>query len=94
MKKEDVILVSVDDHAIEPRGAFDRHMPEKFKGRQPRVENFKGRDVWMFEGDATGYMGLNSVVGRPKEEYGMEPLGYDQMRPGTWDIKEIGRAHV
>jgi predicted TIM-barrel fold metal-dependent hydrolase len=87
MKLEDLILVSVDDHAIEPRGAFDRHMPAKFKGRQPKVEQLGGRDIWVFEEQATGYMGLNSVVGRPKEEYGMEPLGYEQMRRGTWDIK-------
>ncbi|MDH1209530.1 amidohydrolase [Pseudomonas chengduensis] len=87
MKLEDMILVSVDDHAIEPAGAFDRHMPERFKGLQPRVEQHGGRDVWVFEGQATGYMGLNSVVGRPKEEYGMEPLGYEHMRRGTWDIK-------
>ncbi|MEN1479873.1 amidohydrolase, partial [Pseudomonas aeruginosa] len=86
MKLEDMILVSVDDHAIEPAGAFDRHMPARFKGRQPRVEQHGGRDVWVFEGQATGYMGLNSVVGRPKEEYGMEPLGYEHMRRGTWDI--------
>ena len=87
MKLEDMILVSVDDHAIEPPGAFTRHMPAKFKGREPRVEKRNGRDIWMFEEQATGYMGLNSVVGRPKSEYGMEPLGYDQMRRGTWDVK-------
>jgi predicted TIM-barrel fold metal-dependent hydrolase len=87
MKLDDLILVSVDDHAIEPRGAFDRHMPAKFKGREPKVVQSKGRDVWVFEGRATGYMGLNSVVGRPKDEYGMEPLGYEHMRRGTWDIK-------
>jgi len=87
MKLEDMILVSVDDHAIEPAGAFDQHMPARFKGRQPHIEQHSGRDVWVFEDQATGYMGLNSVVGRPKEEYGMEPLGYEQMRRGTWDIK-------
>jgi len=87
MKLEDLILVSVDDHAIEPPNAFARHMPAKFKGREPRVVEKNGRDVWVFEDRATGYMGLNSVVGRPKEEYGMEPLGYEHMRRGTWDIK-------
>ncbi len=88
MKIEDMILVSVDDHAIEPPNAFARHMPERFKGREPHVVKVGERDVWMFEEMATGYMGLNSVVGRPKEEYGMEPLGYDQMRRGTWNIKD------
>jgi predicted TIM-barrel fold metal-dependent hydrolase len=87
MHMEDMILVSVDDHAIEPPNAFARHMPAKFKGREPKTTNINGRDVWMFEGKAWGYMGLNSVVGRPKEEYGMEPLSYDHMRRGTWDVK-------
>lgn len=87
MNLEDVVLVSVDDHVIEPANAFTRHMPEKYKGKEPKVEQHSGRDVWVFEGQATGYMGLNSVVGRPKEEFGMEPLGYEHMRRGTWDVQ-------
>jgi predicted TIM-barrel fold metal-dependent hydrolase len=86
MKLDDLILVSVDDHVIEPPNAFARHMPAKFKGREPTVVKANGRDVWEFENKITGYMGLNSVVGRPKEEYGMEPLSYEHMRKGTWDI--------
>ncbi|MBD1555036.1 amidohydrolase family protein [Pseudomonas typographi] len=88
MNVEDLILVSVDDHAIEPPNAFAHHMPARFKGREPHVVKNGERDVWVFEEQATGYMGLNSVVGRPKEEYGMEPLGYAQMRRGTWSIKD------
>ena len=87
MKLNDLILVSVDDHVIEPPNAFARHMPGRYKGREPMVQQRKGRDIWVFEDRATGYMGLNSVVGRPKEEYGMEPLSYEHMRRGTWDIK-------
>jgi predicted TIM-barrel fold metal-dependent hydrolase len=87
MNLEDMILVSVDDHVIEPPGAFTRHWPERFKGREPKIELRDNRDVWVFEEKVSGYMGLNSVVGRPKEEYGMEPLNYEQMRRGTWDIK-------
>lgn len=87
MKTEDMILVSVDDHAIEPPNAFARHMPARYKGREPQNKRIGDRDVWVFEGKQWGYMGLNSVVGRPKEEYGMEPLSYDHMRRGTWDIK-------
>ena len=68
MKLDEMILISVDDHTIEPRGAFDRHMPAGFKGRGPKNVHIDGRDVWMFEDRAWGYMGLNSVVGRPKEE--------------------------
>ena len=33
-------------------------------------------------------VGLNAVAGRPKEEYGIEPTAFDEMRPGCWDIAE------
>ena len=33
-------------------------------------------------------VGLNAVAGRPKEEYGIEPTAFDEMRPGCWDIDE------
>ncbi|EUA65614.1 amidohydrolase 2 domain protein [Mycobacterium xenopi 4042] len=32
-------------------------------------------------------MGLNAVVGRPPEEWSMEPARFDEMRRGCWDIK-------
>ena len=47
-----------------------------------------GDDVWMFEGEAVPYMGLNAVAGRPPEEYGIEPMAYDEMRRGCWDVHE------
>ncbi len=33
-------------------------------------------------------IGLNAVAGRPKEEYGIEPTAFDEIRPGCWDIDE------
>ncbi len=33
-------------------------------------------------------IGLNAVAGRPKEEYGIEPTAFDEMRPGCYDIHE------
>jgi hypothetical protein len=36
MKLQDLILVSVNDHDIEPR-AFDRHIPAKCQGCQPKA---------------------------------------------------------
>jgi predicted TIM-barrel fold metal-dependent hydrolase len=31
-------------------------------------------------------VGLNAVVGRPRDEYGMEPTSYEQLRKGTYDV--------
>ena len=35
MRAEDLILVSVDDHLVEPPGLFDGHLPAKFADRAP-----------------------------------------------------------
>jgi len=96
MKPEDLILVSVDDHVVEPPGMFDQHLPPQWKARAPRVVRKKdGSDVWVFEGAQIPNIGLNAVVGRPPEEYGMEPTSFDQLRPGTFDIHaRIGDMNV
>jgi predicted TIM-barrel fold metal-dependent hydrolase len=89
MRAEDLILVSVDDHLVEPPTMFDAHIPEKWRDRAPRIHRKRdGSDVWLFEGQKIPNIGLNAVAGRPKEEYGIEPTAFDEMRPGCWDIDE------
>ena len=34
---DDLILVSVDDHVVEPPGMFDAHLPEKWRDAAPRM---------------------------------------------------------
>jgi len=87
MKLEDMILASVDDHLSEPADMFDRHLPATLKDRAPRlVTRDDGTQVWVFEELTIPTVGLNSVVGRPKEEYGFEPTSYDQIRKASYDV--------
>ena len=87
MRAEDMILVSVDDHVVEPPDLFARHTPAKYADRVPRVvRKSDGTDVWLFEGNQMPNIGLNAVAGRPPEEYGVEPTSFDQLRPGTYDV--------
>ena len=37
MNKDDLILISVDDHIAEPADMFDAHVPAKYKEFAPRV---------------------------------------------------------
>jgi len=84
-----MILVSVDDHLVEPPHLFDAHIPEAHRGRAPKVVRTReGADVWVFEGSTIPNIGLNAVAGRPKEEYGIEPTAYEEMRPGCYDVDE------
>src|SRR5271170_7049709 len=87
MQAEDLILVSVDDHVVEPPDMFDGRVPAKWKDRAPRViHKDSGIDVWSYEGNEIPNVGLNAVVGRPPEEYGIEPTSFSEMRPGCYDI--------
>jgi predicted TIM-barrel fold metal-dependent hydrolase len=89
MKADDLILVSVDDHVVEPPHLFEGRLPAKYADRAPRVERRPdGSDVWVFNGAVIPNVGLNAVAGRPKEEYGVEPTAFDEMRPGCYDIHE------
>ena len=90
MKMDDMILVSVDDHIIEPPTMFDRHTPARYKGMMPKSMRTKaGLDAWVVptEGFLWNAGGLNAVVGRRPEEFGMDPTGYSQMRKGCYDVK-------
>ncbi len=89
MRTEDMILVSVDDHVIEPRGMFDGLLPKKYQDKAPKlVRRDDGTDVWQYDGNVIPNVGLNAVVGRPPEEYGIEPTSLDDMRVGCYDVHE------
>jgi predicted TIM-barrel fold metal-dependent hydrolase len=88
MTTDDLILVSVDDHVIEPPDMFDGLLPARFQERAPRVEQHDKGFAWVFGDFVTYTGGLNAVVGRPPEEYGLEPTTYEHMRAGCYDVHE------
>ncbi|HEX4778532.1 MAG TPA: amidohydrolase family protein [Acidimicrobiia bacterium] len=89
MNVNDLVLVSVDDHLIEPPHMFEGRLPRRHADAAPRVERTDdGSDVWLFNGVTIPNIGLNAVAGRPKEEYGVEPTAFDEMRPGCFDVHE------
>jgi predicted TIM-barrel fold metal-dependent hydrolase len=89
MRLEDMVLVSVDDHVVEPPDMFDRHVPAKWKDAAPRsVKRADGTDVWVYEDAEIPNIGLNAVAGRPPEEYNIDPTSYDDVRAGCYDIHE------
>ncbi len=73
MHMDDLILVSVDDHVIEPPNMFEEFMPAKYLDRAPKLVTDEIGEKWIFgEGEARN-VGLNAVAGRVPEEYGLEP---------------------
>ncbi|MCU1456205.1 MAG: putative TIM-barrel fold metal-dependent hydrolase [Actinomycetia bacterium] len=82
----DYRIVSVDDHLIEPRDLFEGRMPAGLADAAPKIVTFGAREVWEYEGGLYPNIGLNAVVGRPRDQWSMEPANFDEMRRGCWDI--------
>ncbi len=89
MNVEDMVMISVDDHVVEPPHLFDGRLPAAYADQAPKVVRTEaGDDVWTYNGHTIPNVGLNAVAGRPKEEYGVEPTSFEEMRPGCYDIHE------
>jgi predicted TIM-barrel fold metal-dependent hydrolase len=88
MQMDDMILVSIDDHMIEPPDMYKNHVPAKWADQVPKVvRNEHGMDEWVFQGDRTSTtFGMAATVGWPREEWGFNPGSYSELRPGCFDV--------
>jgi predicted TIM-barrel fold metal-dependent hydrolase len=89
LSRDEMILISVDDHICEPAGMFDAHVPSRYRDLAPRVViDDDGRQQWVY-GDRKGRdLGLNAVAGKPREMFNIDASRYDEMRPGCYDVHE------
>jgi predicted TIM-barrel fold metal-dependent hydrolase len=86
---DDMVLVSVDDHVVEPPHLFEGRLPAKYADRAPRfVTRDDGTNAWRYEDQELTNVALNAVAGRPPEEYGMEPTSFAELRAGCYDVDE------
>jgi predicted TIM-barrel fold metal-dependent hydrolase len=89
METNDMILVSIDDHLIEPPNIFDNHLPAKYLHGAPKLlPGPNGVDRWVFQGMEISSAGLNAVASWPKEEWSLDPVGMAEMRPGCYDVHQ------
>ena len=90
MQLDDMILVSIDDHMIEPPDMYKKHVPAKWADKAPKVvRNDQGVDQWVFQGQATSTaFGMAATVGWPAEEWGFNPGVYSELRPGCFDVHQ------
>ncbi|GIX30213.1 MAG: amidohydrolase [Porticoccaceae bacterium] len=87
MEMNDMVIISVDDHISEGPDIFKNHLSGEALATAPKMEfDEQGRCYWTYQGMVMPSVGLNAVVGRPLEEYGMEPSSLEEMRRGVWDV--------
>lgn len=103
MDHNDLILVSVDDHVIEPAHIFDGRLPKQYDDKAPRfVRRSDGTFAWVYEGAEIPSIAVNAVAGRPPEEYGFEPVCIEEIRSvgalrraaEGWDVSERSTRHL
>ena len=92
MQIEDMVLISVDDHVVEPPSMasfFRDHVPGEVPG--PGAEGDPARRRHRRLADrGQGDLDLRAQrrAGPPREDWGSDPANFDQVRPGTYDIHE------
>ena len=87
MQMNDMVMISVDDHICEPASLFDRQLSGDLLASAPTLKTDRnGANFWSYQGNIRPSVGLNAVVGRPFEEYGMEPTSHEQLRTGCYDV--------
>ncbi|HEX3611449.1 MAG TPA: amidohydrolase family protein [Sporichthyaceae bacterium] len=87
--RDDMQLISVDDHLVEPPRVWQDRLPAALREAGPRIVREDGpgggTDVWLYEGRRYPQIGLNAVAGRPPEQFGTEPMRYTDMIPGCYE---------
>lgn len=78
-------LFSVDDHIIEPADVWTKRLPSRFRDIGPRIIEEDGKNLWVYESERIDNVGLNAVAGRPKEEWGLDPVDFSEMLPACYD---------
>ncbi|WP_116996961.1 amidohydrolase family protein [Desertimonas flava] len=80
-------LFSADDHIIEHADVWQDRVPSKYKAVAPHVIAEDGREFWVYENTRGETMGLNAVVGRPRDQLNPDPIRFDEMRAACYDPK-------
>lgn len=82
------MIISADDHLIEPPDVFDGRLPEKYADVAPKVvETEAGHQVWRYGGATYPCAAMDVGAGLPREQRTLEPIRFEHMRPGCHDIE-------
>ena len=94
MRMDDMILVSIDDHMVEPPDMYRNHVPAKWQDEVPKVvRNEAGVDEWVFQGQKTSTpFGMAATVGWPGA-VGLQPRRVQRTAAGVLRRARAGARH-
>ena len=85
-------MISTDDHLIEHPALWQGRLPARHREGGPRIVEEPRPEgppaqVWQYQGARYPNIGLSAVAGKRPEEYGVDPVRFDEMIPGCYDPK-------
>jgi predicted TIM-barrel fold metal-dependent hydrolase len=87
--RDDLQIISVDDHVIEHPNVWLDRLPAKWREQAPHIEHAaSGSDYWIYEGKRAGNFALNAVAGKDPQDFGLDPRSYQDMIPGCYQISD------
>ncbi|MFC4588098.1 amidohydrolase family protein [Sphaerisporangium corydalis] len=87
-RRRDYVIISVDDHLIEPPDLFDGRLPDKYVDLAPKVvETEAAHQVWRYGGGTYACAGMDAGAGLPRDQWTLDPVRFEEMRPGCHDIE-------
>ncbi|HVX18834.1 MAG TPA: amidohydrolase family protein [Acidimicrobiales bacterium] len=86
MLRDDVQVVSVDDHVVEHPNVWVDRLASRYQEAGPRIKELDGgAQVWLFEDKMMPNIGLNAVAGKDPKDFGLDPVRFDEMLPGCYE---------
>jgi predicted TIM-barrel fold metal-dependent hydrolase len=80
-------IVSVDDHLTEPPDVFEGRFPARLQDQAPKLTTAPdGSEAWLWRDRLYQDNGMSVVAGRPRNEWTLDPLNFDEMRRAAWDV--------
>ncbi len=86
-KTIDYMLISTDDHIIEPPDVWQGRLEAKYQDRAPKVVEADGEERWLYEGHKMINVGLSVMAGKKYEDYSPKAARFADMRRGCYDPK-------
>jgi hypothetical protein len=101
------LIISVDDHVVEPPNVWQDRLSSKYADVGPRIVRapmgeitFVGgtltvkpgsegnpTDWWYYENLKRPLLRVDSAVGVPRDDVTMRAVTYEDMRPGSYEVK-------
>lgn len=92
MHDADDLVISVDDHVIEPPDLWTSRLPAKYLGTCPQVREDDLGEAWYYDGKRVAVYGNVVQAGVPVEQFDPSPRRYSEIPPACYDPNERIKA--